>query len=275
MNSACIYKCHLCGRDYTQYVESHITPKLFWNQIKKNGALIRSTDNPNIRKQDGVKLPFFCPGCEELFSKYETAFNNKWYSKITNNKCDYIAVDDDFKKFVYQIIYRELSYTNYLFIVNPHDINGGLTYEEKKLLIDLEEKMRLDILNNTVDVNIINNMRVVFTDTITNQISIHIRDNYCIHGDVRFFNKKGTTPIEAYVIVLVPHLLFIYSVGKYVKLKGNSLTNNVIKKKTTTLPSRIVKWLQEVDYQFLDASSRLSDRQKEVIDRVSKSKGLK
>ena len=70
-------QCRLCKCTDKPLKESHIIPKMFYNELKRNSPthIMRMADNPNRGVQDGLKLPFLCGECEELFSKYERAFS--------------------------------------------------------------------------------------------------------------------------------------------------------------------------------------------------------
>lgn len=265
-----VYRCHLCGKSYYEPIESHIIPKFFWNEIKKSGALIRSTENPNIRKQDGIKLAFFCEQCETLFNRFETKFKNKQYDRIINHYTDEILVDDDLRMFTYQLAFRTLSYSLYLSSVNPVPVGGGLSSFEEKYLIDLEKKMKTVILLKDFNSLESEKMRIVFTETIANNKSSLIKDNLVVHSDLRFLNKINTTPIEGYIYILVPHLLFIYSLEQYDKLKANTLKQQLIKKRATTIPDHIVHWFNSLEQQFLEASMKLSDSQKAKIEEMKR-----
>ncbi|CAN7757797.1 hypothetical protein LJR130_006949 [Variovorax sp. LjRoot130] len=67
--------CRLCGQDKPLLL-SHILPAFVfkWKRESAGGSHLRSTAEPNLRVQDGVKLRWLCVECEELFSKDERAF---------------------------------------------------------------------------------------------------------------------------------------------------------------------------------------------------------
>src|SRR5438874_2059789 len=66
--------CRLCERSRPLEL-SHIIPK-FVIRWQRNTAVvpIRESNKPNVRSQDGTKLPFLCSECEHRFEKWETLF---------------------------------------------------------------------------------------------------------------------------------------------------------------------------------------------------------
>ena len=62
-------QCRLCKCTDKPLKESHIIPKMFYNALKRNSPtrIMRMADDPNRGVQDGLKLPFLCGECEELF----------------------------------------------------------------------------------------------------------------------------------------------------------------------------------------------------------------
>jgi hypothetical protein len=72
--------CRLCGKS-RPLRESHITPKFVFRYQRLTSPLtIRSSNNPNRPSQDSRKIRFLCNGCEQLFSKWETAFTREIYN---------------------------------------------------------------------------------------------------------------------------------------------------------------------------------------------------
>ncbi|SDB97195.1 hypothetical protein SAMN04487864_101217 [Succiniclasticum ruminis] len=124
---------------------SHIVPKMFYNAIKKNSptGIMRQSSNPNIALQDGLKLPFLCDKCEELFSKYESCFSKVIYTQTIVNDGE-ITFDSknckDLSYFLLSIAWRALQY----------DIENDemtLTEIEKNELMKIVEQWRLYLYN--------------------------------------------------------------------------------------------------------------------------------
>ena len=78
-------KCRLCLEE-RQLLESHIIPAFIIRWFKATSATgyIRFTINPNKREQDGPKGPFLCQDCENRLGKWETAFAENFWPKVTD-----------------------------------------------------------------------------------------------------------------------------------------------------------------------------------------------
>jgi hypothetical protein len=74
--------CRLCEL-HRDLEESHILPKFVirWQNDTAVGPL-REAERPNIRIQDGTKLPFLCSECEDLFASWETPFAAKIFAPL-------------------------------------------------------------------------------------------------------------------------------------------------------------------------------------------------
>lgn len=67
--------CRLCNAEASLQL-SHILPSFAYRWLRESSgnSHIRSSVEPNLRVQDGLKRHWLCANCEELFSKSETAF---------------------------------------------------------------------------------------------------------------------------------------------------------------------------------------------------------
>jgi hypothetical protein len=68
-------RCLLCGKD-GDLQNSHILPAFVfrWQRETSGTGFIRSSSNPNLRVQDGVKRHWLCASCEQLFGRSEKSF---------------------------------------------------------------------------------------------------------------------------------------------------------------------------------------------------------
>ena len=107
-------QCRLCKCTDKPLKESHIIPKMFYNELKRNSPthIMRMADNPNRGVQDGLKLPFLCGECEELFSKYERAFSNRIYQKAIANdgEIKFESKDDALSYFLLSVAWRVIKH---------------------------------------------------------------------------------------------------------------------------------------------------------------------
>jgi hypothetical protein len=79
-------RCALCAR-IASVVDSHIVPKFVFRYLRQTSpGLIRSSDSPNRRQQDGPVIPLLCSDCEELFSGWEAAFADKVFRPLHEKK---------------------------------------------------------------------------------------------------------------------------------------------------------------------------------------------
>lgn len=70
--------CALCEK-LKELKESHIIPKFIGKWLKDTSATgyLRLATEPNLRRQDLIKMPLLCHECEEKFSVYEKRFAEK------------------------------------------------------------------------------------------------------------------------------------------------------------------------------------------------------
>ncbi|MBI5805811.1 hypothetical protein HZA73_07175 [candidate division TA06 bacterium] len=66
---------------------SHLIPSFVFRWIKDTSATgyLRLLENPNIRRQDGLKDYLLCQQCESIFNKYETPFASNIFYPYVNN----------------------------------------------------------------------------------------------------------------------------------------------------------------------------------------------
>ncbi len=78
--------CKLCAQDKPLLL-SHITPAFVfkWARDTAGGSHLRSTAEPNLRAQDGLKYHWLCADCETLFSKDERTFAYRLFHPYLEN----------------------------------------------------------------------------------------------------------------------------------------------------------------------------------------------
>ena len=267
MKKLVVDNCKLCGKHLLVKPQSHIIPKMFYNEIKKGTGNIRQHNNPNLAVQDGLKNEYLCVECETLFSKYETTFS-KQYTKIVNGSLHEIDCTNELKYFSLTLFWRMLSYTLDEYKINPSPENGGFSDEE---IYELEKTR--DYWNKKLnekcecDYSDIDGY-VVFTDSITSIKSFpSIANNYYVDGCVRAYGEKNKW-VGAYVYILVPHLLFICKLwGKDEILKSNNINKNkVIKARNTQLPKFVTSYFQKIMLERECSINKLSSKQQKIIN---------
>ena len=80
--------CAFCERELNS-VRPVLPAFVFrWLRGRSGAGHIRSSDNPNLRVQDGFKLTWLCDVCESRFSRFETAFATKifypWLGQLSD-----------------------------------------------------------------------------------------------------------------------------------------------------------------------------------------------
>ena len=261
-----VNSCKLCEKKLITKPESHIIPKMFYNEIKTTGK-IRMYRNPNLAVQDGLKNEYLCENCEELFSKYETNFS-KTYKQIINGKRRSIECDIDFKYFTLSLFWRMLSYTLDDGKVNPAPENGGFSEEETEKMMAIcdwwKQILRKEKPFNSNDVE----GYILFTDSIhlLTKYSM-ISNNYCVDGKVIVYGEKNKWQ-GAYVYIIVPHLLFVCKLwGKKNILKSNNINRNrTIKSRNTNLPKEIILFCEKLMIEQNKANNLLSPKQRQKLN---------
>lgn len=103
--------CRLCGRERS-LVDSHILPAFVfrWKRESAGGSALRSTKQPNLRVQDGLKVPFLCEECEAVFSRDEREFANKIFYPYTKDRAAQLPYGPWLLRFCTSVSWRVLKY---------------------------------------------------------------------------------------------------------------------------------------------------------------------
>lgn len=119
-------KCRLCEEE-KELELSHIIPKFIFRHLKNTSPTgnMRSTENPNKSKQDGLKLPFLCGDCEDLFSCWETKFANEIFFKHQDGTQEAFSYEAWLSKYLASISFRGLAHAYY---------NGELSHFDENML---------------------------------------------------------------------------------------------------------------------------------------------
>jgi len=104
--------CKLCDKN-TDLQNSHLIPRFVFRWLKDTSpGHIRSSENPNVRSQDGKKEYMLCEECEQLFSKWERDFANNIFYPFHSNleQQDYYNYYDWCLKFCVSVSWRVLTH---------------------------------------------------------------------------------------------------------------------------------------------------------------------
>ncbi|MDR0777005.1 MAG: hypothetical protein LBE81_10280 [Azonexus sp.] len=112
--------CALCNQENIVLKESHSIPKFVYQWVKGTSATpyLRSSDNVNVREQDGPKEYLLCGACEGNLSVMETELAEGVFKKIANyrSQSQEIVVTEAMRVGVLSIFWRTL-----LTLLNRHN----------------------------------------------------------------------------------------------------------------------------------------------------------
>lgn len=256
--------CRLCKHEYVSLRESHIIPKMFYNVIKKNSLIgfMRQTDNPNQSIQDGIKLPFLCAECEELFSKYEKAFSDSIYQNTVKNKGEiqFNSRNDKLAYFLLSISWRVVKYTHEKNLIN-------LTCNEWVKLNEILEKWEKLLLAE--DMNEIRKIEqfIIPTKDLKFFKDMPFRSYDNILMDFKTFDSDDTYNFS-FTLVQVPYFIFITTFWGHTNSMKQYKLGRIIKAYSSQLPKDITLCLTDLHYnKYFEAYNKISDKQKKTIER--------
>ena len=233
--------CRLCGCENTQLRESHIVPKMFYNALKKKSptGIIREFNNPNKSLQDGLKVPFLCSNCEELFSKYETYFSNKVYMKTVEDDgiVKFDSNDDSISYFLLSISWRILKYSREKMNLKYTDL------EVQKIDEVIEVWRKILVTENMEEVKkyqqfIIPTKELEFFENMPERV------HECVFMDFKTFDDKDTFKF-AFTIVQVPYFIFVTTVWGQTEKMSEYLLEKVIQPYKNNLSYEVIRILEE------------------------------
>lgn len=256
--------CRLCHTKNIELRMSHIVPKMFYSHIKKNSLTggIRTTNNPNKRVQDGLKVPFLCDSCEGLFSKYETYFANNIFLKTIEkpNEFYFTSNDDSIRYFSLSIAWRVLQY----FIETDHDMLENFSVAENTKLIAVLNHWRSILLNE--DYNKLKKCQMHLIPT--NNLKVFENSSNLVSNNVgidfKTYDEKDTFEY-AFTYVKVPYFIFICTVwGETSQMKQFKI-GEVIKPRKSNLPNSIKKLINNHSQALVIAKQQISPKQESAI----------
>jgi len=99
--------CALCQKS-SILRESHIIPKLVTDWMKKTSGTghIRRSETPNLRAQDGPKIPLLCQDCEQLFGVWEKRFAEDIFIPLHESPESRVSYGPWLEKFAVSVSWR-------------------------------------------------------------------------------------------------------------------------------------------------------------------------
>jgi hypothetical protein len=103
-------ECALCLQN-NELQNSHIIPAFAFRWLRSRFLTghIRHTQKPNLRVQDGAKMPMLCAACEVLLSKDENPFASQLFHPMASD-CRTVAYGDWLLRFAVSLSWRVLKY---------------------------------------------------------------------------------------------------------------------------------------------------------------------
>ncbi|MFQ9696626.1 MAG: hypothetical protein ACLRY5_07335 [Zhenhengia sp.] len=265
-----IGKCRLCEAEEIELKESHIVPKFFYNYIKKNSPAngLRTTQDPNQRVQDGLKLYFLCNECEQLFSKYERKFNQLVFQPISENPLE-CSIDTKYDEIAYFLL--SVAWRSILCEYEKDEEALDMTDIERERLGQILEEWRQILKDEQLNKLEKKEMYMIPTEKLeVFEQSRHNRNNVSI--TYKIFGREDQFD-WAFSCIQVPHLLFVVNTwnSNDKRMKANQI-GKVIKARKTRLPKELERVIDGFLVQFYDAKDRISDKQIENIRKTVEKK---
>ena len=262
--------CKLCGL-YSRLHESHILPAFVFRSLRKSSGAnghIRKSDNPNQRVQDGLKLHWLCGQCESLFSKEETAFANNIFYPFRAGKVP-VRYGPYLLRFCASVSWRVLTFAF------GHRKDAPYSDKQRELALMAEQHWRAFLLgqrphpgpfeqhllgwsmiSNTTITGLPSNINRFLTGPIT-------LDIVGSESSLMTFAKLG--PMMVFGHIQVERRTWV---GSRVAVKDGTFPS-----KKYVLPPGLLALFREKAGLVEEGWSKLSDQQRDVIDRNITSKG--
>jgi hypothetical protein len=257
--------CKLCEEEKNLEL-SHIIPKFVFRHLKKTSPTghMHSTDNPNKSMQDGLKLPFLCGDCENLFSSWETKFANEIFFKYQKTRKGDFSHDVWLTKYLASVSFRVLSYAYY------GDKLGHFDEQMLRYVPTAINRLRKYLLGKSPNPGDQCQL-LVFLDK-TDDSSNSIFNMYLVRG---IEHDVLTTDTDSFIYIKYLNFLQLCPI-KLSSKKGwrtarISPNKGILSAKNHELPDYVLDRLTRGAKNLEESRNRVSDKQASVImNRVSK-----
>ena len=223
---------------------------------------MRHSNNPNIRVQDGLKLPWMCSDCEGRFNRYETAFATKlfhpWHAGTYR-----VAYDDWLLKFCVSVSWRVLRYAR--------GRNPDAPYtDEQNALMDQSEARWRAFLNDEAPHPGAFEQHLLICDLIGSTTILDLPSN---------FNRFMTGAVTLDIIGSSKSVMTFAKLGRFmifgVIQRGTTcwegtkvhVKHGLIQPGRFGVPFGLLELLREKAMQAATAMDRLSTMQRDKIDK--------
>ena len=112
-------QCKLCLRQ-DKLEHSHVIPSFVirWLKTTSGTGFLRHSQTINRRVQDGYKEYWLCPGCEDLFSKWESEFASNVFYPLASGQATQFHYQEWLLKFAVSLSWRNLLHIKELYGLN-------------------------------------------------------------------------------------------------------------------------------------------------------------
>lgn len=263
-------KCALCDEENIILKESHSIPKFVYQWVKETSPTpyLRSSDNVNVREQDGPKEYLLCGDCEEDLSAMETELAEKVFKKIANyrNQAEVIVVTNAMRAAVLSIFWRTL--------LTTLNRDNGRTEEDEAALRNLLSSAKEQIRQKNVTTPIY--IAPFYGEPPFYELPIpitYLLDRMTGAYDTRFFDD----PHRYYAVFKLPFMFFyIPSNGWAEEIDPDAeFSGSVRLEKIQRIPTFLHDYIHWLVKQFAVSDESVSHESREQITRdISKSTQL-
>ncbi|TOJ94517.1 hypothetical protein [Vibrio parahaemolyticus] len=257
--------CKYCKKN--EAIEnSHIIPSFIckWVKDTAHNNYLRTSDNPNLRQQDGSKSALLCNDCEVKFSKFEDDFKKSVFTKVANYRkpCpDVISFSENSLKCIHSIAWRVLADTYYF----PRDNQ----YTDKEFS---EFPNFLDDIRAVIDENVENEFSIQFIPCLKEVI----KSTDLPRVDFSFYDRAfGAEPriwddwLRFNVFIKIPFAIIVFELVKYEHDRWSGTRIDKTFKLHVNEVTQAPKFLTaEINYfysQYLNGLSSVSDSQRALM----------
>jgi hypothetical protein len=259
-------ECRLCGSvDFL--VESHIIPKFVSRWLKDSSVTgyLRYSLKPNVRRQDGIKLPLLCLNCEGLLGKWETKVANEIFHPINHSQPRVVRYQGEWLlKFAVSVSWRSLTYW-------MDSVKGSLHSSEESLALINKclHTWKEFLFDRRADPGAYEQHMVLFDPIASMQNLDHLPSNMNrflirgLHSNIAIsdgrpafiFTKMGRMALFGFISIQHPRRW----IGTKIHIKCGQLRGDI------ELPSQILDYLIERALKEREAYQQVSVKQKEKI----------
>ncbi|MBU8922941.1 MAG: hypothetical protein KOO63_14080 [Bacteroidales bacterium] len=257
-------ECKLC-RNNCDLQNSHIVPAFVYRWLKETSPTghLRSSEQPNLRRQDGQKEYWLCSDCEGMFGEWENLFATEVFRPTAKSSTRNIPYREWMLKFAVSLTWRVLTYVSEFGDVNH------LSAEQSKQADLAREEWALFLLGKVPHPGPYE-QHMLLTDEIASHDGGELPTNINRYLLRSIDIDVVANPKEAIVYVGLPRVILIgfISVATRKKWKGTKLH---VKKGTvgpdrTEVPGELFEYIVDKAGTMQAMQRNLSTKQKRKVN---------